>query len=132
MQGLTYAWSVSGPAGYTLPAATVTNQPDFNFTPDVAGTYAVTLTVGDSDPGDTATTVQAKFMVDPMSNTSLAAVLPQSSTTANELTIEATPNVSQDAVIGAVNALAAPQQPVTITLDLNGGTYNDTTVSPPA
>jgi hypothetical protein len=62
----------------------------------------------------------------------LQSLLPQSSTTPNQLTIQTGTSLSQDTVIAAVNALTAPTQPVTIILNLNGGTYNDTTVHPPA
>ncbi len=65
-------------------------------------------------------------------NAYLQSLLPQSSTTSNQLSIQTSTNLSQDTVIAAVNTLTAPSQPVTIILDLNGGTYNDTTVNPPA
>jgi hypothetical protein len=45
--------------------------------------------------------------------------------------LQAGPDLTEDTVISAVNGLTAPSVPVTITLDLNGGTYDDTTVSPP-
>ena len=137
-QSLAYTWSVAGPAGYTLPAGTSSSQPDFQFTPDVPGTYVVSLTVGEADPGDATTTVRTTFVVDPVSSTSLAAVLPQSNTTPNALTIQASAAVPVNALIDAVNGLAgvAPggsiDQPVTITLVLNDGTYDDAFVHPPA
>jgi hypothetical protein len=70
----------------------------------------------------------------------LPGALPQSPTSANSLTIVAGPGLSQDTVIGAVNQLTTAiangtlpplAYPVTVTLNLNGGTYDDTTVDPP-
>src|SRR5262249_12198015 len=42
---LHYSWNVTGPAGFSLPAGTVTSASAFAFTPDRAGSYAVSLTV---------------------------------------------------------------------------------------
>jgi hypothetical protein len=65
-------------------------------------------------------------------STYLQSLLPQSSSSSNVLSIQTGPNLTQDTVIAAVNGLTAPSQPVTITLNLSGGNYNDTTVNPPA
>ena len=54
----------------------------------------------------------------------LQVALPQSATTANSMTIEASSSVSPAAVIPAVNGLTNVTQPVTVILDLGGGTYS--------
>jgi hypothetical protein len=54
----------------------------------------------------------------------LQAALPQSSTQPNSLTIVAGPSTMPDAVIQAVNGLTNVTQPVTIILDLGGGTWS--------
>src|SRR5262249_48616827 len=59
----------------------------------------------------------------------LQSLLPQSSTTPNAITIQTGANLSQQTVLDAANSLAAQAHPVTITLDLNGGSYDDATIS---
>jgi hypothetical protein len=54
----------------------------------------------------------------------LQAALPQSSTQSNALTIVAGPSTLPDTVIPAVSGLTNVTQPITITLDLGGGTYS--------
>jgi hypothetical protein len=54
----------------------------------------------------------------------LQAALPQSSTTANTMTIQASASMTPATVIQAVNGLTNVTHPVTIILDLGGGTYS--------
>ncbi len=63
----------------------------------------------------------------------LQAVVPQSSTAANALTIPVSASAMPATVIQAVNGLTNVTQPVTILLDLGGGTYSTAGVaaSPP-
>jgi hypothetical protein len=63
----------------------------------------------------------------------LQAVLPQSSTAANSLTIPVSASAMPATVIQAVNGLTNVTQPVTIILDLGGGTYSTggITANPP-
>jgi hypothetical protein len=64
---------------------------------------------------------------------SLQAALPQSSSAANAMTIQAGAGVTPATVIQAVNGLANVTEPVTIVLDLGGGTYSSdgTPADPP-
>jgi hypothetical protein len=64
----------------------------------------------------------------------LQASLPQSATTANSMTIQASANTPPATVIAAVNGLINVTQPVTVILDLGGGTYSNGGVAanPPA
>jgi hypothetical protein len=71
--------------------------------------------------------ISPPLLVKPATADNLQAVLSPSS----PVTIQAGAGVTPATVIAAVNALSAPAQAVTITLDLNGGTYDDTTVNPP-
>jgi uncharacterized delta-60 repeat protein len=112
--------TVTGPSG-----ATATHT----FT---AGSYAVRVRATDQGGGTSAWSAPQAVTVSSMTTTNLQSVLPQGTGSPNTVTIQASPTVPQDAVIGAVNALTPPAQPVTITLDLGGGTYDDTTVHPPA
>jgi hypothetical protein len=54
----------------------------------------------------------------------LQTVVPQSSPTANALTIPVSPSATPATVIAAVNGLTNVTQPLTIILDLGGGTYS--------
>jgi hypothetical protein len=54
----------------------------------------------------------------------LQAALPQNSTTANSMTIQASASVTLATVIQAVNGLTGVTQPVTVILDLGGSTYS--------
>ncbi len=64
----------------------------------------------------------------------LQGALPQSSTTANSMTIQASASITPATVIAAVNGLTNVTQPVTVILDLGGGTYSTGGVAadPPA
>jgi hypothetical protein len=56
---LTYAWSVTRNGNpYTLPGPVATNASTLNFTPDRVGTYVATVTVTDSDNGQTTVSSQ--------------------------------------------------------------------------
>jgi uncharacterized delta-60 repeat protein len=124
MPSLTYAWSVSDTAGYSLPAGTATSNADFTFTPDLPGTYTISLTVGNADPAGATTTVTKTFVVTQLTPQSLQQALPQSAGAANSMTIQASANVTPATVISDVNALINVTQPVTVILDLGGGTYS--------
>ncbi|MBI3822042.1 MAG: PKD domain-containing protein [Planctomycetes bacterium] len=113
--------SVFGPSGIQLSHA---------FT--ATGSYTVQVTATDQDGGVSAVASSSPVQINAITNTNLQAILPQSPTTANTVTIEASSAVTEDAVISAVNGLTAPAQPVTISLILNGGTYSGQTVSPPS
>jgi hypothetical protein len=65
--------------------------------------------------------------------TFLGTVLPQSSPTANSLTIPVSATATPASVIGAVNGLTNVVYPVTVILDLGGGTYSTggITANPP-
>ena len=132
----TDANSAAGPWNVTVSWGDATTNSSFqtstqgnlgtlNHAYAAAGTYTVAVTVADAN-GDTN---QGTFpvQVNPLISSDLQTLL----TTASAVTFEASASVPQDTVIAAVNALTAPAQPVTITLNLNGGTYSGTTVSPP-
>jgi parallel beta-helix repeat protein len=59
----------------------------------------------------------------------LQAALPQSSSVGNSMTIQVSTNATPATVISAVNGLTNISQPVTIILDLGGGTYSTGGVS---
>jgi hypothetical protein len=118
---------------------------DSNVTTDANGnvTFTTDLAVGQlAGQWITATATDpsgntSQFSADVQSTTApsqtyaqyLQAALPQSSTTANSMTIQASPNVTPATVIQAVNGLTGVTKPVTIILDLGGGTYSTGGVS---
>ncbi len=138
-QGQTYL-------GYTNVTTDANGPNDANGNPSGNASFTVDLPIGNlSGQWITATAT------DPNGNTSefsaatpilapgetfaqfLQGDLPQSSTQANSLTIVAGPSTMPDTVINAVNALTNVTQPVTIVLDLGGGTYsaNGAVANPP-
>lgn len=136
-----YSNSIADPSGYGegetyLGEVTITadgsGHADLNltlpFTVPVGQWLSVTAT---SPTGDTS-----EFSADVPVQTFaqyLQATLPQSSTASNSLTILAGPSADPETVIQAVNGLTNVTQPVTITLDLGGGTWTaDTAIDPPA
>jgi hypothetical protein len=131
-----YANPVADPSGYGqgqtyLGSTTVTTDGNGNatFSVDFAvgnlGGQWVTATA--TDPGGNTSEFSADTPILATNETFtqfLQGVLPQSSTTANSITIVAGPSTMPATVIGAVNALTNVTQPVTVTLDLGGGTYS--------
>jgi hypothetical protein len=110
-----------------------------NFTTDASGNVTFTT---DLATGNLAGQWIAATATDPNGNTSqfstdvqvtaapsqtyaqyLQAVLPQSST-GNSMTIQASASIMPATVIAAVNSLTNVTQPVTVILDLGGGTYS--------
>jgi hypothetical protein len=132
-----YANPAPDPSGYGqgqtyLGETTVTTDANGNatFTADLAaGSLAgqwITATATDPS-GDTS-----EFSADEQATAApsqsyaqyLQGALPQSSTTANSMTIQASAAVTPATVIPAVNGLTNVTQPVTIILDLGGGNYS--------
>jgi hypothetical protein len=131
-----YANPVADPSGYGqgqtyLGSTTVTTDGNGN------ATFVANLTVGNlggqwitataTDPGGNTSEFSADAPILAPNETFaqfLQGILPQSSTTANSMTIVAGPSTMPATVIGAVNALTNVTQPVTVTLDLGGGTYS--------
>jgi hypothetical protein len=135
------------PSGYGqgqtwLGSTTVMTDANGNvaFTADLAtGNLAgqrITATATDAsgDTSEFALDVQATTAANQTYAQYLQAALPQSATTANSMTIQASASVTPATVIAAVNGLTNVTQPVTIILDLRGGTYscNGVTIDPPS
>jgi hypothetical protein len=131
-----YANPIADPSGYGqgqtyLGSTTVTTDGNGNatFSADFAvgnlGGQWITATA--TDPGGNTSEFSADVPILAPNETFaqfLQGVLPQSSTTANSITIVAGPSTMPATVIGAVNALTNVTQPVTVTFDLGGGTYS--------
>jgi hypothetical protein len=131
-----YANPSPDPSGYGqgqtyLGETTVTTDANGNvaFTTDLAvGNLAgqwITATATDPN-GDTSEFSAAVPILAPNETFAqfLQTALPQSSSQSNLLTIVANPSTMPATVIEAVNALTNITQPVTIVLDLGGGTYS--------
>jgi hypothetical protein len=132
-----YANPVADPSGYGqgqtyLGETTVTTDANGNVTfiadlavGNLAGQW---ITATATDPGGStsefALDVQAAVAPSQTYAEYLQAALPQSSTTANSMTIQASASVTPATVINAVNGLTNVTQPVTVILDLGGGTYS--------
>jgi hypothetical protein len=71
--------------------------------------------------------------INALTSSNLQNVLAQSIQSGNPVTIEADPTqpASLATIFSAVNGLQSPGAPITLTVDLEGGTYTDQTVSPP-
>jgi hypothetical protein len=102
-----------------------------SFTADLAvGNLAgrwITATATDAQNGNTsefALDMQATAAPSQTYAQYLQAALPQSSTTGNSMTIQASASLTPATVIAAVNGLTNVTQPVTIYLDLGGGRYS--------
>jgi trimeric autotransporter adhesin len=140
-----YANSAADPTGYGqgqtyLGSTTVTTDVSgaVVFTADLAvGNLAgqwITATATDPN-GDTSEfdlDVQATAAPTQTFSQYLQSVLPQTASEPAAIAIQTGPDLTESTVISAVNALTAPPVPVIITLNLNGGTYSDATVDPPA
>jgi uncharacterized repeat protein (TIGR03803 family) len=151
-QGFSYSWSVTqAGAPYSLPTGTVINAQTFSFTPNTAGSYAVTVVVTDKDGG--ATTTTQALAVTALDSNSLDNVLSVQASAANQdlangvvpttVTVQAnSSNIS--AVASALDAVVSPtinvydsdyngyisaQIPVMVTLNLTSGSYQDVAVS---
>lgn len=139
-QGQTYLGSTtvttdnSGNASFSVDFGTGNLAEQWITATATAKIYDNTTNTYHYDTSEFAQDIQATAAPSGQSynNTYLQTLLPQSSSTSNQLTIQTGPNLSQATVISAVNGLTAPANPVTIALNLNGGTNKDTTVNPPA
>jgi hypothetical protein len=138
-QGQTYL-------GYTNVTTDANGPNDANGNPSGSASFTVDLPIGNlagqwltataTDPnGNTSEFSAATPILAPGETFAkfLQSALPQSTTQTNLLTIVAGPSTMPDTVINAVNALTNVTQPVTIVLDLGGGTYsaNGAVASPP-
>jgi hypothetical protein len=141
-----YANPAPDPSGYGqgqtwLGSAIVTTDAngDVAFTADLAvGNLAgqwITATATDptGDTSEFSADVQATAASSQNYAQYLQAALPQSSTAANSMTIQASTSIKPATVIQAVNGLTNVTQPVTLILDLGGGTYSTggVTANPP-
>jgi hypothetical protein len=132
---------------YSLPASTVTNAPTFSFTSTTVGNYVVGLTVADPDGGSAS--VQQAMDVTNMDAPSLQNVLnaqaypiiqnfPYQALQPVAVTVQADPSQA-NAAVTALNAAVAPQGydffadtvvvPVTVTLNLTSGNYQDVSLN---
>jgi hypothetical protein len=96
-----------------------------------AGSYTVEALFSDPAGNFISTgpgTLSGGQVVDPLTTPMLQAVLDTTSTP----TIAAPANADLQSIIAAVNGLAAQGVPATITVDLGGGSFDDSTFSPPA
>ncbi len=137
-----YANPSADPSGYGqgqtwLGSTTVTTDANGNvaFTADLAvGNLAgqwITATATDpsGNTSEFALDVQATAAPSQTYAAYLQAALPQSSSTANSMTIQASASIAPATVISALNGLTNIMQPVTVILDLGGGTYSTGGVS---
>jgi hypothetical protein len=132
-----YANPTADPSGYGegqtyLGSSTVTTDANGNvtFTVDLAtgnlsGQWiSATATDPSGNTSEFSADVQASTAPSQSFASYLQANLPGSSTTANSMTIQASADTTPATVIQAVNGLTNVTQPVTIILDLGGGTYS--------
>ncbi len=141
-----YANTSPDPSGYGqgqtwLGSTTVTTDANGNLTfaadlaaGNLAGQWiSATATDPSGDTSEFSADVQATTAPSQTFAQSLQATLPQSSSTANSMTIQASSSTPPATVIPAVNGLTGVTQPVTVILDLGGGTYSSGgyTVNPP-
>jgi hypothetical protein len=92
-----------------------------------AGTYTVALTATDKDGG--ASTVNRTVTVLALNSANLQTVINQQ----GSITFQAASNTDTSNVVAAVDGLSAQTTPVTVTLNLGGGSYTtDTHVTAPA
>jgi hypothetical protein len=137
-----YANPAADPSGYGqgetwLGSTTVITDANGTvaFTADLAGGnlagqwITATATDPSGNTSEFARDVQATAAPSQTYAQYLQAALPQSSTTANSMTIQASASIAPATVIQAVNGLTNVTQPVTIILDLGGGTYSSGGVS---
>jgi hypothetical protein len=91
-----------------------------------AGTYTVSLTATDKDGG--ATTITSTVTVLSVTSANLQTVINQQ----GSITFQVTSDAQAQAVVSAVNGLAAQNPPVTITLNLGSANYTDLNPNPKA
>jgi streptogramin lyase len=133
-QGETWLGSATVTADANGNATFAADLPIGNLTGQWITATATVTDLNSSYNGDTsefALDVQATPTPKQTFSQWLQAALPQNPGEPAAIVVQTGPGLTEDTVIGAVNSLSAPSVATTITLDLNGGTYDDTTVSPP-
>jgi hypothetical protein len=128
---LGYLWSVTKDGSpYALPAATAVTGTSFSFTPDVSGTYAVTLSATDVD--GTTVSDSKTIAVTALTAQSLQQALLQGTASGNALTITATTPDLASAAFTAVDNLDPTTTPAaTVVVDLGGQTVQDSIANVP-
>ena len=100
-----------------------------------AGDHTVTANYVSSDGGfvNSSGSLDAGQQVNAMTSSNLQSVIAQSLQSGNPIILEADPTQSGSltAILSAVNGLQSPGAPITLTVDLQGGTYSDQAASPP-
>jgi len=102
--------------------------------PGSAGTYVLAITAADSGLF-VSSTQTFTLTVDPtLTSSNLQSIIAQSLLLGSPVTLQADPTQpdSLATILSAIDGLQPPTAPVTVTVDLQGGTYQDQTASPPA
>jgi len=114
-----------------LSTGTATSQP----VPLDTGNYTVRVEYVNSDGGfiGSSGSLAGGQQVNAVTTSNLQNDITQSLQSGTPIVIEADPTQSGSlaTILTAVNGLQSPSSPVTLTADLEGGTYTDQTVSPP-